>query len=183
QDVARHRADAKANASPTRALDVDLQRSAGKFRRVEWREVQVGDLLLVKNRESVPADLLVMGAHEPNPEAKAGICYVETKSLDGETNLKIRQAIRSTIGRVSTPRDAAALKGRVVMEHPNKLIDNFSGTIEVEGAGDDGGEVIQTRNLLLRGCVLRNTRWVVGLVLNTGPDTKIVMSSLEVSSW
>ena len=33
----------------------------------------------------------VMGAHEPNPEAKAGICYVETKSLDGETNLKIRQ--------------------------------------------------------------------------------------------
>ncbi|CAN0448403.1 unnamed protein product, partial [Ectocarpus sp. 12 AP-2014] len=120
-----------------------------------------------------------MGAHEPNPEAKAGICYVETKSLDGETNLKIRQAIRSTIGRVSTPRDAAALKGRVVMEHPNKLIDNFSGTIEVEGAGEDGGEVIQTRNLLLRGCVLRNTRWVVGLVLNTGPDTKIVMSSLE----
>ncbi|CAN0518446.1 unnamed protein product, partial [Ectocarpus sp. 8 AP-2014] len=73
-----------------------------------------------------------MGAHEPNPEAKAGICYVETKSLDGETNLKIRQAIRSTIGRVSTPRDAAALKGSVVMEHPNKLIDNFSGTIEVE---------------------------------------------------
>ncbi|CAM9420829.1 unnamed protein product, partial [Ectocarpus sp. 6 AP-2014] len=164
EDVARHRADAKANASPTRALDVDLQRSAGKFRRVEWRDVQV------------------MGAHEPNPQAKAGICYVETKSLDGETNLKIRQAIRSTIGRVSTPRDAAALKGRVVMEHPNKLIDNFSGTIEVEGAGDDGGscrEVIQTRNLLLRGCVLRNTRWVVGLVLNTGPDTKIVMSSLE----
>ncbi|CAN0494049.1 unnamed protein product [Ectocarpus sp. 12 AP-2014] len=58
EDVARHRADAKANASPTRALDVDLQRSAGKFRRVEWRDVQVGDLLLVKNRESVPADLL-----------------------------------------------------------------------------------------------------------------------------
>ncbi|CAM9631740.1 unnamed protein product, partial [Ectocarpus fasciculatus] len=132
EDVARHRADAKANASPTRALDVDLQRSAGKFRRVEWRDVQVGDLLLVKNRESVPADLLVMGAHEPNLDAKAGICYVETKSLDGETNLKIRQAIRSTIGRVSTPRDAAALKGRVVMEHPNKMIDNFSGTIEVE---------------------------------------------------
>ncbi|CAN0445843.1 unnamed protein product, partial [Hapterophycus canaliculatus] len=55
QDVARHRADAKANATPTRALD--LKRST--FRRVEWRDVQVGDLLLVKNRESVPADLLV----------------------------------------------------------------------------------------------------------------------------
>ncbi|CAN0506418.1 unnamed protein product, partial [Laminaria digitata] len=41
-------------------------------------------------------------------------------------------------------------------------------------------EVILPRNLLLRGCVLRNTKWVVGLVLNTGPDTKIIMSSLEV---
>lgn len=28
--------------------------------------------------------------------------------------------------------------------------------------------------------MLRNTPWVVGLVLNTGPDTKIIMSSLEV---
>lgn len=37
----------------------------------------------------------VMGAHEPNPEAKAGICYVETKSLDGETNLKIRQVAKN----------------------------------------------------------------------------------------
>ena len=27
-------------------------------------------------------------------------------------------------------------------------------------------EVILPRNLLLRGCVLRNTKWVVGLVLN-----------------
>lgn len=76
-----------------------------------------------------------MGAHEPNPEAKAGICYVETKSLDGETNLKIRQAIRPAIGRVSNPQDAACLKGRVEMEHPNKLIENFDGAIELEGNG------------------------------------------------
>ena len=40
-----------------------------------------------------------MGAHEPNPEAKAGICYVETKSLDGETNLKIRQVKRRGLER------------------------------------------------------------------------------------
>lgn len=59
QDVARHRADAAANASLARALD--LEERPGRFRRVEWRNIRVGDMLLVKNRESIPADLLVGG--------------------------------------------------------------------------------------------------------------------------
>lgn len=69
QDVARHRADAKSNASPTRALD--RQGRTGRFRKVEWSDVRVGDLLLVKNRESIPADMLVRtggGRHQANVE-------------------------------------------------------------------------------------------------------------------
>ncbi|CAN0039106.1 unnamed protein product, partial [Sphacelaria rigidula] len=73
---------------------------------------------------------------------------------------------------INRARDVASLRGKVQMEHPDKLIDSFRGAIEIEGAGAEGGtcsrEAIQPRNLLLRGCVLRNTPWVVGLVLNAG---------------
>jgi len=62
------------------------------------------------------------------------------------------------------------------MEHPNKLIDSFTGVTDLEGLGR---EAIQPSNILLRGCVLRNTDWVIGLVVNTGHDTKIMMSSTE----
>lgn len=40
-------------------------------------------------------------------------------------------------------------------------------------------QVIQHLNVLLRGCVVRNTQWVLGLVVNTGRDTKIMMSSID----
>jgi phospholipid-transporting ATPase len=62
------------------------------------------------------------------------------------------------------------------MEHPNKLIDSFTGIIDISRFGR---EPIQPANVLLRGCVLRNTDWIVGLIINTGHDTKIMMSSTE----
>ncbi len=35
--------------------------------------------------------MLIVGVDEPISQSPAGVAYVETKSLDGETNLKIRQ--------------------------------------------------------------------------------------------
>lgn len=40
---------------------------------------------------------------------------------------------------INRARDAASLRGKVEMEHPDKLIDSFRGAIEIEGAGADGG--------------------------------------------
>ena len=60
-------------------------------RRTARPQIEVGDLIVINNRESVPCDVLIMGVDEAIPESPAGVAYVETKSLDGETNLKIRQ--------------------------------------------------------------------------------------------
>jgi len=65
------------------------------------------------------------------------------------------------------------------MEHPNKLTDSFNGVLDIDGYGR---EAVQLTNVLLRGCVLRNTDWIIGLVVNTGHDTKIMMSSRETRS-
>jgi phospholipid-transporting ATPase len=65
------------------------------------------------------------------------------------------------------------------MEHPNKLIESFSGVIQLDNITR---EPIQASNILLRGCVLRNTDWIIGLVVNTGHDTKIMMSSATTKS-
>lgn len=37
-------------------------------------------------------------------------------------------------------------------------------------------DAITINELLLRGCALRNTTWVIGLVVYTGDDTKIMLN-------
>ena len=96
EDYARHKADKAANSSKTEVFD----HTNKQFKTVLWSEVVVGDYLKVRSRETVPADVIVLQVSEPNPEVPKGVCYVETKSLDGETNLKIRTVMPALLGQV-----------------------------------------------------------------------------------
>ena len=42
---------------------------------------------MIESDQPLPCDLLLTKSSDPK-----GLCYVETKSLDGETNLKHKQA-------------------------------------------------------------------------------------------
>lgn len=96
EDISRHRADAEANASPT----LRYCRETQKFETVSWFELQVGDFVKINNRCTLPADIVPLSVAEKSAHP-LGICYIETKSLDGETNLKIRNALPTTLDKVS----------------------------------------------------------------------------------
>jgi phospholipid-translocating ATPase len=55
----------------------------------------------------------------------------------------------------------------------------LNGAVVTLDIGDDGPAVhpITLETTLLRGCILKNTAWVVGIVIFTGSDTKIIQNS------
>ena len=65
----------------------------------------------------------------------------------------------------------------VEYERPNPYLYNFSGTIGARGT--EQKVALDQSNMILRGCSLRNTDFIFGLILYTGPDTKIMLNSVK----
>lgn len=58
---------------------------------VEWSEVVVGEVVKVESEELFPTDLILLAS-----SAEGGVAFIETASLDGEKNLKPRNAFPAT---------------------------------------------------------------------------------------
>ncbi|TDH69843.1 hypothetical protein CCR75_002347 [Bremia lactucae] len=180
EDLRRHQSDHEANAATCHVI------RHGNLLDTKWADVKVGEFVQIRNREVIPADVLVLAVAEPQNEPPSGICYVETKSLDGETNLKLRQAVATTMTSISCPQDLVHLHGVVTCEHPNPYINKFAGNVAIATMPHAPVDLVpvSVKNILLRGCTLRNSDYVYGLVLNTGVDTKIMQSaSAAPSKW
>ena len=98
-----------------------------EVKQVRWRDVVVGDIVQVQDRKFFPADLILLSS--ANPE---GVAYIETMNLDGETNLKIKKALKRTWGFDSAPR-LAELKAQVDCEQPNNSLYTFTGNLVMHG--------------------------------------------------
>ena len=247
------------------------------FQKIRRMDIRQGHFIFVKNREMVPADMILLASSGDN-----GSSYIETSSIDGETNLKLRSSphlpkkmikhLRDGIpmsqikeepededgetGKIETiaqatkrvtrfsslsfPDGISALDnpnytnksdniseperkrsffkdgikmmkdsvaspfgelggdpsqqfndGQVhyvaalTSEPPNPHVNTFSGKLTlppVEENGDCLDIPLGAENILLRGAVLRNTEWAIGLACFTGTDTKLVQNSFETPS-
>ena len=122
------------------------------------------------NDEPFPADIVICATSEDE-----NVAYVETKNLDGETNLKSRSACPALTS-LSTARAASSKENafHVECDRPDTNLYKMNATVVT---ADGKKHTVDSNMILLRGTVLRNTGWVVGVVLFTGDDTKIVMNS------
>lgn len=60
--------------------------------------------------------------------------------------------------------------------NPSTDIDDFDCTIDLYIYEESIKERLNRKNMLLRGCKLKNTDWVIGLAVYVGEDTAIMMN-------
>jgi magnesium-transporting ATPase (P-type) len=219
------------------------------FETVRRMNIHAGDLVVLRNREMIPADLILLASAN-----EGGNAYIETSSIDGETNLKLRNsppiqlnggdatnqshgvesmkqaaerianisvighphaisalsnpanadecpileqivsgkrgrfgkvAPNETKGSVPTVGESATYIATLTSERPNTHVNNYIGKLTLPPDSEGGRSVhapLNIENVLLRGAVLRNTEWIIGVVCFTGADTKLVMNSVATPS-
>jgi phospholipid-translocating ATPase len=198
EDLKRHRSDATDNDSPAIVV------RGGMEQHITRKEVRVGDILVImKDPDSdqdgayVAADCLLLGSiskevpknadavtkKEADEANSKGICYINTKQLDGETNLKIFQAKPETACFYKGTADFGEFECKLDCEGPNHPnggeLYKYSGFLTWKNSktGEVASKMVLTKDqLLLRGHSMEQTYKAWGLVVNTGMQTKIQMN-------
>ncbi|GFS05972.1 phospholipid-transporting ATPase [Elysia marginata] len=119
-----------------------------RYVKKEWSKIHPGDFVHLSCNEIIPADILFVHSSD-----KQGICHIETSNLDGENNLKQRQIVDG-IGNISQVK-----------------------TSKFDHETGNGSVSVNSSNLLLRGCIIRNTDFIEGLVVYAGPETKAMLNN------
>jgi len=173
EDYKRHQEDKGENNATTEVYS----KQAEDFVQAAWKDIKVGDVVRVRENCFFPADVVVLSSSE-----EQGVFYVETKNLDGETNLKLKHVAKAMLEPFSNKESLKQLAGVFNVEEPNNRIYKFDGNFEPpnldSAALESKGLVpLSNENVALRGMSLRNTESVTGVVVYTGHDSKIQMNS------
>ncbi|PRP74084.1 phospholipid-transporting ATPase 2-like isoform 1 [Planoprotostelium fungivorum] len=123
--------------------------------------------------QEIPCDIVVLSSSE-----KDGSCYIQTSNLDGETDLKSRQAVPETRNMLDGT-TLSQFMGMIECARPNAEIYRFDSRMKMNSYEEYYSVSLSEKQLLLQATYLRNTDHVVGVAVYTGNETKISMNRTQ----
>ncbi|KAJ0759614.1 putative P-type phospholipid transporter [Helianthus annuus] len=151
---------------------VRVHNGEGVFSLKPWMNIRVGDVVKVEKDQFFPADLLLLSSSYED-----GICYVETMNLDGETNLKVKRSLETTLS-LDDDSSFKDFRGTITCEDPNPNLYTFVGNLDYERQVFP----LDPSQILLRDSKLRNTGHVYGVVIFSGHDSKVMQNATKSPS-
>ena len=155
----------------------------GKWENTTSGKLNIGEIVEVLQEEPFPADLILLDSDLPE-----GICYIETGTLDGEKTLKQKEAPKETKGKFNENEEKSKqfeLSGNAIADHPNPELYQLNGKMHLtfttnnSNGKEDYNIPLDAKQLLLKGAKLKNTRWIIGIVVYTGHNCKLMKNAKE----
>ena len=150
------------------------------FVKKKWEEVKLGDIIKIKKNEIICCDMILLETSEMN-----GICFVEPKNINGESNLYMKQ-INTNLKKNYV--DYKNFNYICITKNQNDNLYKFKGTLyEIEYEGNSEIRIatnkkeynFNRKNFLLRGMILRQTDYIIGCAIYLGQNTKIMVNFLN----
>jgi len=159
-----------------------------KFVKSISKTLRLGEVIIIYENHTIPADIILIDS-----KFKDGRCYVETSSLDGEKNLKLKVANKYTQGFISKDINVRKniekcinpekyiFSGQMKINAPNPNLSYINGNIhpkfKKENCNIEQDINITNNEFILKGSVLKSTSWIIGIVTYTGKHNKIILNS------
>ena len=101
------------------------------------------------------------------------MCFVDTKDLDGETNLKEKMVNAEFLQ--FSEKQISEISGVIKCDMPNEYLDSWEGNVFSDNLKVNTNSII--KNLLLKGSILKNTEYIIGMIVYCGFNTKIMKNA------
>ena len=178
EDLARAKLDREQNSEPTEVYVVN------QWEQTHSGKLHMGDIVSVKQDDTFPADLILIDSDLPE-----GICFIETGTLDGEKTLKLKESPKPTAGKFNKKGERCGefmISGNAKADQPNPELYLLNGKMHLifTNMNDKGNQEthdipLDAKQLLLKGAKLRNTSWIIGIVVYTGHNCKIMKNAKD----
>lgn len=188
EDYKRHADDDIINKSVVKTVRlIENEDGVSEFEILEkyCMELEQGEFILICKDEQVQADVVLLRTkkiHKDKPVC-ANHCYIETSNLDGESNLKKRNALPSSKNHSYYEKAHDWNEGELICNccaYFFKNIDSF----DLKDTGDSFNEfecdffvekglvLASNKHALLRGSILKNIEQALAIVVGVGSQTK-----------
>ena len=144
EDYKRKQSDNRENYSNCISLVLENEKKSNNkldksdkkyiFKESLWKDLTPGQIVKINKDENFPADLLLIYSSNKN-----GAAFTETKNLDGETNLKYKEAIKNIslyLKKFKTEEkvkeEIKNLEGAVDCDDPNAYLYEFTGVLKMK---------------------------------------------------
>jgi phospholipid-transporting ATPase len=197
EDIKRYKQDKEINEKMAKVYS----QSEGQFVDKQWQEICIGDVVYVAKEDDIPADLLLVYSSD-----ETGLCFLETMGLDGETNLKEKMCpnekiFKAKVNEVTSHdnsnlenskievisninqnltdinKELGSIEGSIICDKPNDNLEKWTCNLNITVNNRNVNVLCELKQIVLKGCKLKNTNFILGICVYSGHNTKIMKNA------